>query len=91
MQTLSLWADLESVYGFAYGGLHMEALRKRKAWFKPRIGPTYVAWWVDDGRTPSWDEACTRIEHLHEHGSTPRAFDFRTPFDARGERVTLER
>lgn len=90
-QTLTLWRDLESVYGFAYSGPHLEAMRKRKSWFKPRIGPTYVAWWVTDDHTPSWDEACTRIEHLHEHGPTPYAFDFRTPFDADGRPVSLER
>jgi hypothetical protein len=88
-QTLSLWADLANVYGFAYSGRHMEALRKRKAWFKPRVGPTYVAWWVDDDHIPSWDEACGRIEYLHEHGATPHAFDFRTAFDEVGEAVKL--
>lgn len=90
-QTLSLWQDLDSVYGFAYSGLHMEALRKRKEWFKPRVGPAYVAWWVIDDHAPSWDEACSRIEHLHEHGSTPSAFDFRGAFDSEGEAVVLGR
>lgn len=82
--TLSLWADLESVYAFAYGGPHLEALRHRTEWFTERRWPSYVAWWVGDDETPSWVEAAERLEHLHENGPTPFAFDFHQPYDATG-------
>lgn len=82
--TLSVWADLESVYAFAYGGPHLEALRHRGEWFTERRWPSYVAWWVGDDETPSWADAAERLEHLHANGSTPYAFDFHQPFEADG-------
>ena len=55
--TLTVWDDLESVFAFAYYGVHGEALSKRKEWFVPPEWPTYVAWWVDDDHQPDWEEA----------------------------------
>lgn len=56
--TLSLWADLESVFAFAYNGVHAglnaEALKHRKEWFLTPEWPTYVAWWVEDNHEPDW-------------------------------------
>jgi hypothetical protein len=90
-QTLSLWADLESVFAFAYGTMHAEALRGRTAWFLRPAWPTYVAWWVDDDHWPSWAEANDRLEHLHDHGASAVAFDFRAPFDREGRPTSLDR
>jgi hypothetical protein len=83
-QTLSVWRDLESVYRFAYLGVHAEALRRRKEWFVPPAWPTYAAWWIGDDEEPSWDDAFRRLEHLHHHGPTTVAFSFTAPFDAAG-------
>lgn len=82
--TVSLWRDLPSVYRFVYTGLHGEALAGRKQWFLKPQWPGYAMWWVDDEHIPTWSEACQRLEHLHDHGSTPFAFDFRRPFVAEG-------
>ncbi|MFI5269708.1 MAG: DUF3291 domain-containing protein [Chloroflexota bacterium] len=87
--TLSLWQSLEAVFGFAYHGIHAEALRQRKEWFVKPAWPVYAAWWVEDGDTPSWEEAMARLDHLHQHGSTPQAFDFKAPFDAAGNPTTM--
>ncbi|MBC8281304.1 MAG: DUF3291 domain-containing protein [Chloroflexi bacterium] len=89
--TLSLWDDLESVYAFAYNGRHFEALKKRAEWFVKPEWPTYVAWWVEDGETPTREDAAGRLEHLHDKGSTPHAFDFKTPFDASGTPWKMDR
>lgn len=92
--TLSLWADLASVYWFAYRGLHGEALRLRKEWFVKPAWPTYAAWWVSDDEKPTWTDAFARLEHLHDHGPMPRAFTFTAPFDPDGNPaspVRLER
>ena len=82
--TLSVWRDLESVFRFAYASHHRDALRRRADWFEPRRWPTYVAWWIGDDELPTWPDSVTRLEHLHDHGSTPFAFDFHHPFLADG-------
>jgi hypothetical protein len=90
-QTLSLWATVEAVFAFAYAANHAEALRQRRDWFLKGSWPTYVAWWVADDCWPRWRDANTRFEHLHDHGSTAYAFDFRSPFDAEGRPSILDR
>ncbi|MCX4816646.1 DUF3291 domain-containing protein [Streptomyces sp. NBC_01239] len=87
--TLSLWRDLESVSAFAYNGLHHSSLRKRHEWFLRPEWPTYAAWWVCDDTIPTWSEACRALEHLHDHGSTPTAFTFRSPFSPEGTATRL--
>jgi len=89
--TVSIWDDWESVYAFAYNGRHMEALKKRSEWFVKPDWPTSVAWWVKDGETPTREAATSRLEHLHDKGSTPHAFDFKTPFDASGTPWKIDR
>jgi len=82
--TLSLWENIESVAAFAYHGAHGEAMSKRKEWFEDISVPEYVAWWVEDGHRIDWKEACERLDHLHENGPTPFAFNFAKPFDQSG-------
>lgn len=88
--TLSLWADLESVHAFAYGGgIHRTALRRRHEWFLKPEWPSYAMWWVADDAIPTWADACLRLERLHDDGATPFAFTFRKPFTASGEPTSL--
>ncbi|UGY91987.1 DUF3291 domain-containing protein [Streptomyces gobiensis] len=82
--TLSLWQDLESVFTFVYSGLHRSTLRRRHEWFVKPEWPTYAAWWVADDSVPTWDDACRRLELLHDSGPTPDAFNFHHPFTAEG-------
>ena len=92
-ETLSIWTNLESVAAFSYRGLHSEALSKRAKWFAKSDHPVYVAWWVDDDddQLPNWTEAGRRLTHLHDHGPTPTAFDFKSPFDHTGTPTKLDR
>jgi hypothetical protein len=89
--TLTLWTDLESVYAFSYRSVHATALRRRKDWFLPAGWPSYAAWWVAGHALPTWQEAFARFEHLHDHGPTPFVFDFKHPFDAAGQLITIDR
>lgn len=82
--TLSLWRDVAAVRTFAYSGLHREALRRRQEWFLAPEWPSYAMWWTSDDEIPTWTDACARLEHLHDHGSTPTAFNFARPFDQHG-------
>lgn len=90
-QTLSFWSDLESVWAFAYGGNHGEALQHRREWFEQTEWPVYAAWWVDDGELSSITDALERATHLYQHGPTPYAFDFRTAFTPDGQPYKLDR
>jgi hypothetical protein len=96
--TLSLWCDLESPMAFTYSGIHAEALSHGRDWFaKPILPPArpawppYVLWWVAHDHVPDWREAVERLEHLHDHGASPRAFDWKTPFDADGASCGIDR
>jgi hypothetical protein len=90
-QTLSVWQDLETVFAFAYSGLHAESLIKGREWFVHSEWPVYVAWWIDDTAIPSWQEACERYEKLRRDGPSPAAFDFKHPFGPDGQPVAIDR
>jgi hypothetical protein len=86
-ELLSLWTHLEPIFAFTYKGIHAEALNKRSQWFVKGAWPAYTLWWVDDDHIPDWHEAYERHHHLHQHGATAFAFDFKQPFDAAGQPV----
>jgi hypothetical protein len=79
---LSVWAGLEQLRSFAFGGVHVGVLRRRRAWFeKPAEEPTAL-WWVPAGDRPAVTQAMARLAFLRTHGPTPTAFTFRSPFPA---------
>jgi hypothetical protein len=91
-QTLSLWDRLESVARFAHHGpLHRESLKRKAEWFDQQGWPIYCAWWVGGDEQPNWREACRRLAHLYDHGSTPASFNFASPFDSAGQPCVLQR
>jgi hypothetical protein len=90
-QTLTVWRDLESAFAFSYRVRHGAALRHRAEWFRRRAWPTYVAWWIPDGHVPTCEEGIARLEHLHDHGPTPRAFSFTTAFDTADQPLPFTR
>jgi hypothetical protein len=77
---MSVWESLESLQGFVYKSRHVGTLRARDQWFEPIEGPILALWWVPAGHVPTVAEARDRLRHLAEHGPTPHAFTFRTPF-----------
>lgn len=79
---LSVWADLDALKQFVYRTEHVELLRARKQWFLPSDGPILALWWVRAGHIPNVEEALERLDHLRDHGPTPHAFSFRSPFPA---------
>lgn len=89
--TLSLWKDLESVFAFAYKNIHSEALKLREEWALKPEWPTYAAWWVKDDHFPSRDEACRKLEYLHDNGPGPLVFNFKKPFDKEGNPLVIDR
>ena len=89
--TLSLWDDVESVYAFTYAGFHAEVLKMRDDWFSKGDYPAYVAWWIADDESPIQADGAERLEHLHDNGPTSYAFDFKSPFDANGRPLNMDR
>lgn len=82
--TLSLWESLDSLFDFTYRGVHQEAFARGKKWMVRGDWPPYVLWWVAEGHRPPWAEGVARFEHLHDHGSTAQAFNFKQAFGADG-------
>ena len=81
---MSVWASLESLQQFVYKSEHVAPLRDRKQWFEPLVGPILALWWIPAGQIPTVTDARDRLAYLKEHGPTPHAFTFRTPFPAPG-------
>ena len=79
---MSVWESLESLQQFVYKSSHVEVLRARKQWFEQIEGPILVLWWIPVGHIPTVAEAQERLRYLEQHGPTPHAFTFRTPFPA---------
>ena len=79
---MSVWESLESLQQFVYRSNHVGTLRGRKQWFEEIDGPILALWWVPAGHIPTVAEAQERLRYLKEHGPTPHAFTFRTPFPA---------
>lgn len=77
---MSVWDSLEALQQFVYKSQHVQVLRGRHDWFQPIEGPILALWWVPSGHVPTVAEATERLAYLKQHGPTPHAFTFRTPF-----------
>ena len=84
MVNMSVWESVEALRDYAYRvPAHLEALRRRREWFRPwGTGNMLVLWWIPAGTIPTLDEARDRLAHLDRHGPGPMAFTLRTPFAA---------
>ncbi len=81
---MSVWTSVEALAAFVFSGAHRAIMRRRREFFVPMREAFQVLWWVPEGTTPTVTEAQERLTHLREHGPTPHAFTFRTPFPAPG-------
>lgn len=89
--SLSLWRDIESLMAFTYAGVHAEALKNARNWNTRNDWPPLVLWWMEAGRRPDWEQAAERLEWLHDHGPSPRAFTFKQAFDPQGAPLEIGR
>ena len=79
---LSVWESREALWDFAYGGGHLEVMRRRREWFSALAESHLVLWWVPAGEIPSVEDAVNAPRppaRPRPHGSTPKALDLRTP------------
>lgn len=77
----STWESVDALADYVYRTAHTEYLRRRREWFERLDDVIVVLWWVPAGHRPDATEAIERLDHLREHGPTPRAFTFRWRFD----------
>ncbi|TXH85259.1 MAG: DUF3291 domain-containing protein [Rhizobium sp.] len=89
--SLSLWTDLESLMAFTYSGVHADALKHGRHWNVRQSWPPLVLWWAEAGAVPQWRDGVERLEHLHDHGSSPRAFSFKQPYGPEGRPLQIDR
>jgi catechol 2,3-dioxygenase-like lactoylglutathione lyase family enzyme len=92
-RVLTMWDDLESMMAFAHYGVHADAMKenRRLGWLvDPRqLFPGYVVWWSDT-ESATYADGCRRLEHLHDNGPSPYAFNFKKPFTVDGEPYQLD-
>jgi hypothetical protein len=81
---MSVWRSVQALANFVYSGPHRAIMVQRREWFVPMRESFQVLWWVPEDALPSVAEALERLAHLREHGPTPFAFTFRSPFPAPG-------
>ncbi|MBP0481740.1 DUF3291 domain-containing protein [Sagittula salina] len=90
--SLSLWTDLESPYALTYSGLHAQALRRGREWFRQGDWPPLVLWWqTDDADRPTWAQGAERYEVLHDNGASAFGFNFRQAFDRDGNLTRIDK
>ncbi len=85
---MSVWRDIESLFGFVYKTAHAKIMRGKDMWFTPMRRNHMVLWWIEDGHSPSLDEAQQKLDRLRAQGPSPDAFDFQTPFSDKGMPLT---
>ncbi|GAA6140095.1 DUF3291 domain-containing protein [Arenicella sp. 4NH20-0111] len=79
---MSVWKSLEALGAFVYRNKeHREIMRRRNEWFD-KIDFYLVLWWIEEGHTPTLEEAKAKLEWLVSQGPTAQAFSFKNPFPA---------
>ncbi|MCJ8319632.1 MAG: DUF3291 domain-containing protein [Colwellia sp.] len=79
---MSVWQDVESLKAFIFKTHHINFLKRKREWFEKMPEENHVMWWVEEGHTPTLEEAKERLIHLRQHADSPFAFSFKKCFDA---------
>ena len=77
---LSVWEDIDSLFGYVYQSAHTPYITRRREWFEKMTVPMMTLWWVPAGYEPTPFEAKAKLEYLDQHGPTPHAFTFKQRF-----------
>lgn len=79
---MSVWESAEHLAAFAYRTEHRDYVRRRGEWFEANVKASFCLWWIPAGTIPSREEGIARLAHLHAHGPSDHAFDFKTRIPA---------
>jgi hypothetical protein len=77
---MSVWEDIDSLFGYVYTSAHTPYIKRRKEWFEKLSVPMMTLWWVPADYEPTPSEAKAKLEYLDQHGPTPHAFTFKQRF-----------
>jgi hypothetical protein len=82
MVNMSVWQTFDALRDFVYrSGAHLDAMRRRREWFRKMAQQHLVLWWVPAGHLPDLGEALHRLDLLRRDGPGPLAFTFNEPCD----------
>jgi hypothetical protein len=77
---LTVWESIEDLMNFAFKTAHALVMKDRNKWFEKFGKPSTVLWYIEEGHTPTPQEARERLEHLQMNGASEFAFDFKNRF-----------
>ena len=77
---MSVWESVEALADFVYRSGHLDVMRRRRQWATRMVEAHMCLWWLPARAIPTVEEAIVRLDHLREHGPTPRAFTFKKRF-----------
>jgi len=78
---MSVWESVEALAEYVYRSGHLDVMRRRREWASHMAEAHLCLWWIPAGEIPTLEEAKERLEHLREHGPSPRAFTFKRRFE----------
>jgi len=84
---MSVWEDLDALFGYVYRSDHLQVMAQRRKWFEKPQGAFMALWWLPAGRLPTLEEGLARLDQLDLKGPSVEAFTFKTPFDPQGRPV----
>jgi hypothetical protein len=73
---MSVWQTPEALKHYVYKTAHVDFLKRKKEWFHKLRQNHVVLWWVEEGHTPTLEEADQKLRHLRDHGESSEAFTF---------------
>lgn len=73
---MSVWDSPDELEHFVWNTVHKRFYNRKNEWFSSMQSHHFVMWWVEDGHTPTLNEAKERLDYLDAHGNTDHAFDW---------------
>jgi hypothetical protein len=77
---MSVWKDIDSLFGFVYQTQHLDIFKRRSEWFENMKNMHMALWYIEENHRPTIIEAQERLDYLRANGDTPFAFTFKKRF-----------
>ncbi len=77
---MSVWESMDDLMEYVFKSAHSAVMRDRNKWFEKFGKASTAFWYIDEGHTPSLEEAKERLEYLQKNGATEYAFDSKNKY-----------